>query len=98
MNRAVKDIANTLKNAADKQRFRNAAANFVAAYSIPANAIIHRSFCEIILAVNLEAKGCLLKSSSAICPQVRRNFEIQQDLITINLHEALLCFHLTTDI
>jgi hypothetical protein len=63
-----------LRNAAQKQQFRNALARYVITCSLSHKSVISREFGALILTVDPEADHVLLRSSSSLVSRVIRNF------------------------
>jgi hypothetical protein len=87
-----------LRNAAQKQDFRNALARFVTACSLSHNSVVSKEFQELILTVNPEAEHVLLRSSSSLVSRIVRNFRAQQEeVIRYLCDDTISCFHISTD-
>jgi hypothetical protein len=69
--------ASILRNAAQKQQFRNALARYVTAYSLLHKSVTSKEFRALILTVNPEADHVLLRSSSLLMSRIIRNFRTQ---------------------
>ncbi|CAG5137353.1 uncharacterized protein ALTATR162_LOCUS72 [Alternaria atra] len=90
--------ATVLRNAAQKQEFRNALARFVTACSLSHNSVVSKEFQELILTVNPEADHVLLGSSSSLVSRIVRNFRAQQEeVIRYLCDDTISCFHISTD-
>jgi hypothetical protein len=63
-----------LRNAAQKQQFRNALARYVTACSLSHKSVISKEFAALILTADPEADHILLRSSSSLVSRVIRNF------------------------
>jgi hypothetical protein len=70
-----------MKNAIDKQRFRNAVTRFVTTYSLSHLSVISEAFKDMILAANPEAKHALIKAATTLRPRIKRMFEEQQLIV-----------------
>ncbi|KAF7448758.1 Dimer-Tnp-hAT domain containing protein [Pyrenophora tritici-repentis] len=87
-----------LRNAAQKQPFRNALARFVTACSISHKSVVSDEFKALIIAVNPEAEHVLLRSSSSLSSRIVRNFRAQQEeVIRYLCDDTISCFHISTD-
>jgi hypothetical protein len=86
-----------IKNAVDKQQFRNAVTRFVITYSLSHLSVISEAFKDIILAANPEAKHALIKAAITLRPRIKRMFEEQQLIVVQWLARSLSCFHISTD-
>jgi hypothetical protein len=63
-----------LRNAVQKQSFRNALTRYVTACSISYHLVVSNEFRALILTVNPEAERVLLCSSSSLSSRIVRNF------------------------
>jgi nitrogen-specific signal transduction histidine kinase len=89
---------NILRNAAQKQQFRNALARYVTACSLSHKLVTSKEFRALILIVNPEADHVLLRSSSLLVLRIIRNFRTQQEEVIRYLHnDTISCFHISTD-
>jgi hypothetical protein len=87
-----------LRNAAQKQQFRNALARYVTACSLSYKSVTSKEFRALILTVNPEADHVLLRSSSSLVSRIIRNFRTQQEEVIRYLHnDTISCFHISTD-
>jgi nitrogen-specific signal transduction histidine kinase len=87
-----------LRNAAQKQQFRNGLARYVTACSLSHNSVILEVSGALILTVNPEADHVLLRSSSSLVSRIIRNFRTQQEEVIRYLHNGTInCFHISTD-
>jgi hypothetical protein len=87
-----------LRNAAQKQEFRNALARFVTACSLSHNSVVSKEFQELILTVNPEADYVLLRLSSSLVSHIVRNFRAQQEEVIRYLCDDIIsCFHISTN-
>jgi hypothetical protein len=64
-----------MKNAVDKQRFRNAVTRFVTTCSLSHLSVTSEAFKDMILAANPEAKHALIKAATTLRPRIKRMFE-----------------------
>jgi hypothetical protein len=64
-----------MKNAIDKQRFRNAVTRFVTTCSLSHLSVTSEAFKDMILAANPEAKHALIKAATTLRPRIKRMFE-----------------------
>jgi hypothetical protein len=62
--------ATSLRNAAQKQEFRNALTRFVITCSLSHNSVVSKEFQELILIVNPEADYVLLRLSSSLVSRI----------------------------
>jgi hypothetical protein len=87
-----------LRNAAQKQLFRNALTRYVTACSISHHSVVSNEFRALILTVNPEAERVLLRSSSSLSSRIIWNFRAQQEEVIRYLHDnTISCFHISTD-
>jgi hypothetical protein len=63
-----------LRNATQKQLFRNALIRYMTACSISYHSVVSNEFRALILTVNPEAERVLLRSSSSLSSRIVRNF------------------------
>jgi hypothetical protein len=90
--------ASILRNAAQKQQFRNALARYVTACSLSHKSVTSKEFRALILTVNPEADHVLLRSSSSLMSRIIRNFRTQQEEVIRYLHDdTISCFDISTD-
>jgi hypothetical protein len=73
-----------LRNAAQKQQFRNALARYVTACSLSHKSVTSKEFRALILTVNPEADYVLLRSSSSLVSRIIRNFTTTQLAVSIS--------------
>lgn len=91
-------VLTVLRNAAQKQSFRNALARYVTACSISHSSVVSNEFRALILTVNPEAERVLLRSSSSLSSRIVRDFRDQQEEVIRYLHDDTIgCFHISTD-
>jgi hypothetical protein len=86
-----------MKNAVDKQRFRNAVTRFVTTCSLSHLSVASEAFKDMILAANPEAGHALIKAATTLRPRIKRIFEEQQLIVIGCLTRSLSCFHISTD-
>jgi hypothetical protein len=86
-----------MKNAVDKQQFRNAVTRFVTTCSLSHLSVTSEAFKDMILAANPEAKHALIKAATTLRPRIKRMFEEQQLIVIHWLARSLSCFHISTD-
>jgi hypothetical protein len=86
-----------MKNAVDKQRFRNAVTRFVTSYSLSHLSVTSQTFKDMILATNPEAGHALINAATTLRPRIKRQFEEQQLVVIEWLTRSLSCFHISTD-
>jgi hypothetical protein len=66
-----------MKNAVDKQRFRNVVTRFITSYSLSYLSVTSETFKDMILAANLEAGHALINTATTLRPRIKRQFEEQ---------------------
>jgi hypothetical protein len=86
-----------MKNAVDKQRFRNVVTRFITSYSLSYLSVTSETFKDMILAANLEAGHALINAATTLRPRIKRQFEEQQLVVIEWLTRSLSCFHISTD-
>jgi hypothetical protein len=86
-----------MKNAVDKQRFRNAVTRFVTSCSLSHLSVMSETFKDMILAANPEAGHALINAATTLRPRIKRQFEQQQLVVIEWLTRSLSCFHISTD-
>jgi hypothetical protein len=86
-----------MRNAVDKQRFRNAVTRFVTSYSLSHLSVTSDTFKDMILVANPEAGHVLISAATTMRPRIKRQFEEQQLIIIEWLSRSLSCFYILTD-
>lgn len=86
-----------MKNAVDKQRFRNAVTRFVTSCGLSHLSVTSKTFKDMILAANPEAGHALINATTTLRPRIKRQFEQQQPVVIEWLTRSLSCFHISTD-
>jgi hypothetical protein len=87
-----------LRNAAQKQLFRNALARFVTVCSLSHKSVVSNKFKALVMAVNPKAEHVLLCSSSSLSLCIVWNFRAQQEeAIWYLCNDTISCFHISTD-
>lgn len=86
-----------MKNAVDKQRFRNAVTRFVTTCSLSHLSVTSEAFKDMILAANPQAGHALINAATTLRPRIKRQFEEQQLVVIEWLTRSLSCFHISTD-
>ena len=86
-----------MKNAVDKQCFRNAVTRFVTTCSLSHRSVTSEAFKDMILAANPEARHALINAATTLRPRIKRQFEGQQHIVIEWLTRSLSCFHVSTD-
>lgn len=86
-----------MKNAVNKQRFRNAVTRFVTTCSLSHLSVTSEAFKDMILTAYPEAGHALMKAATTLRPRIKRIFERQQVIVIDWLAKSLSCFHISTD-
>jgi hypothetical protein len=91
-------VVTVLRNAAQKQSFRDALARYVTVCSISHRSVVSNEFRALILTVNPEAERVLQRSSSSLSSRIVRNSRAQQEEVIRYLHDGTIsCFYISTD-
>jgi hypothetical protein len=92
-------VVTVLRNAAQKQSFRNTLTRYMTACSISHHSVVSNEFRALILTVNPEAERVLLRSSSSLSSRISRNFRAQQEEVIRYLHDDIISyFYISTNI
>jgi hypothetical protein len=86
-----------MRNAVDKQRFRNAVTRFVTSYSLSYLSVTSDTFKDMILVANPEAGYVMISAATTLRPRIKRQFEEQQLIVIEWLSRSLSCFYISTD-
>lgn len=86
-----------LRNACDKNTFRNAVARLVSSQSLAHSIVESKEFKAMCLALNHQAGHALIHSHTTIPRRIASNFEYQRSLVKAALHRASSAIQLCTD-